>query len=231
MGFPNFEVQIKMNSFRFQALGQKIKRSIKSVWWSEQKILDFGSRHASIEMRDKLVSNYLPKPPGWVLDVGSNLGKTSNLLASHGHYVLGVECKHQEWARSCARARPGAAFMNKSVTPEMIKSSKGWDAILLLSVLHRIYAYEGPDSMIAVLAACGQRTNNILIEGSTRHARYANKKQLVPEFVDHDLESAKEWHRDIFRSALDSAWEEKHVEMLSCSSSEPYRLFFCLRRP
>lgn len=195
----------------------------------KKRFLDFASRHSNFSKRNDLVLKSLPPSPAWILDVGSNLGDTSNFLAKRGYYVLGVESGKEEWLRAKQKCEAGAAFMNVSVSAEFLDSGRDWDAILLLSVLHRIYAFEGADTMKGVLTACSHRTQNIVIEGSTRHARYTDKGQGAPNFCDLNVQSAKEWHETIFESTLNKSWRVVSSERLTCSAAEPERLFFHLQ--
>lgn len=193
-------------------------------------ILDFGSRHSSFHKRNDLVLRSLPLAPAWVLDIGSNLGDTSTFLANHGYYALGVESSHEEWSQSNKNSVAGAAFMKAEVSPMFIESGKEWDAICLLSVLHRVYAFQGLNVMIKLLTACSNRTKNIILEGSTRHARYTDKGQDEPNFIDLNVASAEEWHRYIFNTALDDCWNIVKIEYLKCSKKEPYRIFFHVQK-
>ena len=193
---------------------------------SFRRYLDFGSRHASFAARNECIAQGISKPHSWILDIGSNLGETSNFLASQGHFVVGVEKFEKEHQISCARAADGTAFMRTSVTPDFIGSTVHWDAILLLSVLHRIYAFEGEEFMRSVLRACGEKTNHLFIEGSTRCARYTDQGNPPPPFTDFDTADAERWHQSLFLSELGGGWQIPVAKVLAHSKSEPHRLFF-----
>lgn len=173
-----------------------------------------------------MIAAELSKPQSWILDIGSNIGQTSNFLASKGHFVVGVEKFEKEHRISCARSADGTAFMRTSVTPEFIRTTLQWDAILLLSVLHRIYAFEGEEFMRSVLRACGEKTNHLFIEGSTRCARYTDQGSPPPPFADFDTADAERWHQALFRAELGDGWQVSPAKVLAHSKSEPYRLFF-----
>ena len=191
-----------------------------------RRYLNFGSRHASFHGRNELIADGLPRAHCWILDVGTNIGQTANMLAGRGHYVVGVEKFAKEHQIACRNSVEGAAFMRASVTPELIRSSPTWDAILLLSVLHRSYAFEGEASMRTILNACGERKSHLFIEGSTRHKRYMDGGHPAPAFTDFDVEDATRWHHELFRDELGKGWTISPVKVLKHSKNEPYRLLF-----
>jgi SAM-dependent methyltransferase len=191
-----------------------------------RRYLNFGSRHASFDQRNRLMAKGLPKPHCWILDVGANIGQAANMLAGLGHYVVGVEKFAKEQQVACRNSEEGTAFMHASVTPDMIRSSPSWDAILLLSVLHRIYAFEGEAYMRAILNACGEKTSHLFIEGSTRHKRYMDGGHAAPAFADFDVDDAVRWHNELFRDELGVGWRIWPVTVLKHSKNEPHRLLF-----
>lgn len=191
-----------------------------------RRYLDFGSRHSSFDERNQLIASGICKQRSWILDIGSNLGETSNFLASKGHFVVGAEKFEKEHKIACARSASGTAYMRTSVTPEFVQSTVHWDAILLLSVLHRIYAFEGESFMRSVLRACGEKTDHLFIEGSTRRARYTDRGNSAPSFTDFDTADAERWHQEVLRSELGDRWQVSPARVLAHSKSEPHRLFF-----
>ena len=190
--------------------------------------LDFAAAHASFQERNNFILERLGTPPKWILDIGSNQGDTCNALGEHGHVALGVEMFREEWMHARENAHPHAAFLNVSASPEFIKSAPKWDAVLLLSVLHRVYAFSGKDEMLRLLKACGEKTDRLFIEGSTRHARYTDRGKQPPNFTDLNVESADAWHREMFLEALGAAWNVAQTATLPCSELEPYRILYCL---
>lgn len=203
-----------------------IGKGTKAKW----RLRSFGSKHASFLERNTMIADGMPKPMSWVLDIGSNLGDTSNFLAEKGHVVLGVEKFEKEYKTARENAHHHAAFLCSGATPEFVRSGVTWDAILLLSVLHRLYAFEGEDFMKDVLKACGEKSGHLFIEGSTRHQRYCDHGQPAPDFVDLDIEAADAWHQALFAEALGEGWQVPKVIKLDCSTDEPYRLFYHLQR-
>lgn len=197
---------------------------------SGRKALVFAKRHRSFAQRNAMILNALPKPGSWVLDVGANTGETSNYLAEHAHVVIGLEKMAPERRRALEGSRGLAGFLCADVTGDFIASGVDWDAILLLSVLHRIYAFAGEDQMKSVLAACGQRTKHLFIEGSTRHRRYNDQGQASPGFEDLNVDAARQWHQALFAEVLGPDWKIETETPLECSASEPFRLFYQLRR-
>ncbi len=190
----------------------------------------FGSKHSSFDQRNNLIANGLPKAGSWVLDVGSNMGETSNYLSDMGHIVLGLELMEKERQVASKNASKQSAFLQVGVSPEFIKGGLHWDAMLLLSVLHRVWSFEGEDFMRSVLTECGQKSDHIFIEGSTRHQRYVDNGQPAPGFPDLDVDASDQWHKELFMSTLGSEWSVSPVEKLACSSAEPFRLFYHLKR-
>ena len=197
---------------------------------SKGRLRSFGSKHASFERRNALILESLPKQQSWVLDVGSNLGDTSNYLAEEGHVVLGIEKMEPEYRRALAGANPMAAFLCTGATPAFMRSTVDWDAILLLSVLHRLYAFEDETFMRDVLFECGQKSAHLFIEGSTRHERYSDHGSPAPDFPDLDVAASDAWHQALFRDVLGNGWSVPEGVRLECSKAEPYRLFYHLQR-
>ena len=208
-----------------QEIGKSIARKLRK---KKRKPLDFAAAHTGFQQRNDFILERLGAPPKWVLDIGSNQGDTCNALGDRGHFALGVEMFREEWRHACANAHPHAAFLNVSASPEFIDSTPRWDAVLLLSVLHRVYAFSGKDEMLSLLSACGKKTDLIFVEGSTRHARYTDRGERPPKFADLDVESADDWHREVFLEALGSAWDIAHTAFLPCSEIEPNRILYSL---
>ncbi|MEM9351089.1 MAG: hypothetical protein AAGA47_12580 [Pseudomonadota bacterium] len=192
--------------------------------------LYFAKRHKSFEKRNSMILEGLPKPGSWILDVGSNTGETSNDMADAGHVAIGLEKMAPERKIALEGSRGLSGFLCTDVTGDFILGGVDWDAILLLSVLHRVFAFEGEDQMKSVLSACGQKTKKLFIEGSTRHARYNDQGQASPSFTDLDVESAKAWHSDLFKEVLGESWSVRKDVALECSKNEPFRLFYELER-
>ncbi|MEM1233887.1 MAG: hypothetical protein AAGH70_07145 [Pseudomonadota bacterium] len=177
-----------------------------------------------------MILNALPRESSWVLDVGSNTGETSTYLAEHAHVAIGLEKMAPERRIALERSHGLAGFLCADVTGDFIANGVDWDAILLLSVLHRIYAFEGEAQMKAVLSACGKKTKRLFIEGSTRHRRYNDQGQPSPDFEDLNVDAARDWHRALFSEILGEEWSIEKDVPLECSKSEPYRLFYQLSR-
>lgn len=192
------------------------------------KLLQYSLRHKSHNKRNQWILERLPPSPAWVLDIGSNTGETANLVASAGHYVLGCEMLKAETQRASQNASSGAAFMNTQIDPSFLAQMPNWETILLLSVLHRVYAHKGPQAMRETLRLCGEKTGVIFVEGATRHARYTDKDQLAPEFVDLDVDDCDRWHREVIRGALGESWSISDLVVLEQSELEPFRITYKL---
>lgn len=193
-------------------------------------MLNFDKKHSSFEQRNQLIADNLGDQPSWILDVGSNTGFTSRFLGDLGHYVLGVEKMKEEFAKSRKIAGDTSAFMRVGVSPEFFANSPQWGAILLLSVLHRIYAFDGEASMRDVLLQCGKKTDNLFVEGSTRHARYCDKGQPKPAFDNMNVESAEAWHENVFQDVLGDDWAVQSKHVLAHTKKEPFRILFHLKK-
>lgn len=193
-------------------------------------MLNFERKHASFEQRNQLIADNLPHPGSWVLDVGSNTGFTTRFLGDLGHFVLGVEKMEREYVNARKIAGPTSAFMHVDVTPQFFESSPRWSAILLLSVLHRIYAFDGEAAMRDVLRQCGEKTDALFIEGSTRHARYCDQGQPRPGFPNLDNAAAAAWHETLFAQTLGDTWEIKSQHLLEHTRKEKHRILFYLTK-
>lgn len=189
--------------------------------------LNFPSRHKGREARDASILRLIGSGPLWVLDVGSNMGVTSNLLANTGHKVIGVESGKGEIDFARANSASQAAFFNLLIDADFFRTSPKFNVILFLSVLHRIYAYSGLARMLEILSAAGEKAGLLIVEGAIRHKRYTDQGQPPPEFLDLDVEDAIRWHKAVFAKALPN-WTLDHIEHNVCSESEPYRVLFRL---
>lgn len=193
-------------------------------------MLNFQSKHASFEQRNQLIADRLPHTGSWILDVGSNTGFTTQFLGNLGHYALGVEKMEKEYATACGIAGQTSAFMHIGVSPAFFANSPDWSAILLLSVLHRIYAFDGEACMRDVLRQCGLKTETLFVEGSTRHARYRDQGQPSPPFADQDVDAATAWHERLFDEVLGDDWSVQSTHVLAHTKKEPHRILFHLTK-
>ena len=191
-------------------------------------LLRYSLRHKSHQERNQFILERLPQAPAWILDIGSNTGETSNFLASKGYYVLGCEIMKQEMQFAVQNASSGAAFMNTEINSPFLSQMPYWDAILLLSVLHRMYALSGPHTMRETLRLCGEKSGIIFLECSTRHARYTDMGQPPPAFSDLDVADCDRWHKELIKDSLGEAWSITDSVVLEQSEIEPYRITYKL---
>ena len=198
--------------------------------FKKQKTLDFASHHCQLRERNALIINSLGNESKWILDVGSNQGVTASALSRKGHFCLGLEMSKEEYKLSVRTADSRSAFMNMPVTAEIVEMMPKWDAVLLLSVLHRIYSLKGEEEMYQLLRAIGKKSNILFIEGSIRHARYIDHGEPPPNFIDLDVTSADSWHRKILWGSLGKEWIFVKATKFKCSKKEPYRLFYQLQK-
>ncbi|MEO9652465.1 MAG: hypothetical protein ABJ360_18035 [Roseobacter sp.] len=193
-------------------------------------MLKFQNKHASFETRNQLIADRLPHENSWVLDVGSNTGHTTKFLGGLGHFAIGVEKMEEEYKAARKIAGDTSAFLHAGVSPSFFANSPQWSAILLLSVLHRIYAFEGEPFMRSVLGECAKKTDDLFVEGSTRHARYKDQGQPAPDFVELDVTSADNWHEALFAQVLGAAWELQSKHVLEHTKKEPHRILYHLSK-
>lgn len=193
-------------------------------------MLKFQNKHASFEKRNSLIGDRLPPAPAWVLDVGSNTGFTTKYLGALGHYAIGIEKMKAEYKNAHNNAGETSAFLRADVSPAFFRHSPHWSAILLLSVLHRIYALDGEETMRSVFACCAEKTDVLFVEGSTRHARYTDQGQPAPDFVEHEIASAGAWHEALFNEVLGSNWQLESKHVLEHTKKEPHRILYHLTK-
>lgn len=191
--------------------------------------LNFAERHASLIERDALIVDFLGSTPKWICDVGANQGATSNALANCGHFILAFEMLNYEYKLASLRAHPRVGLFNQAITFETVNSLPKLDAILFLSVLHRIYAFQGEHKMKKIITAASLKCDEMFIEGSIRHERYIDGGGKAPGFSNLDSSSADLWHRNIFSECLGNRWKIVHQCYLECSASEPFRIFYYLK--
>ncbi|MGB0966702.1 MAG: hypothetical protein ACPGUX_00835 [Halocynthiibacter sp.] len=193
-------------------------------------MLEFQTKHKNFNERNQLIADSLPHDNSWVLDVGSNTGYTSRFLSDLGHFVLGVEKMEPEYKAAQEIQGPTTAFMNINASPEFFQNGPHWSAILLLSVLHRMYALEGEEFMRGALLECAHKTDNLFIEGSTSLKRYIGSKSPKPAFSHLDVESSDAWHREMFSEVLGDAWEVQSQNVLNHTEREPHRILYHIKK-
>ena len=217
--------------FTLPGIKQPLKRVVNLILKRKksQKILFYSKKHLQHAERNNFIAERI-QLKSWVLDIGSNTGETSNLIASRGSFCLGLEVMKGESQLAQQNAYPGAAFMLTKIDENIIREMPKWDVILMLSVAHRIYAFDGEQKMISVIRGCSEKANNIFFEASTRHARYTDQGQPAPSFEDLNVEECDEWHRTIFQTACGSDWEIVEKKVFNQSQKEPFRITYHLRK-
>jgi SAM-dependent methyltransferase len=187
-------------------------------------MLNFSHNHKGLEYRNKLILQNILSG-NTILDVGSNTGETSNFFYTNGFSVIGIEKSYNEFNYAVEHFGNKIKFINESLTKEFLKKHQHWDHVLLLSVIHRIFSQEGLPYVKQILKEISEKTNSIFVEGSIRHERYRGKSKCTPDFVNLNVESAVEWHLDLFNSALEN-FEIKFIQQIPCSEKEPFRILF-----
>lgn len=167
----------------------------------------FASR-MNLDDRWAYVSKALPAKPAWILDVGTNDCDTLFRLGRSGYCALGLEAFPLEMDRPLSK---GLAIMHLEVNPTVIESMPSFDAILLLSVFHRIYALQGPETAMNVLSSFSKKTRRLILEGASSHARYTDKGEAAPPFKDMDEISCIGWHMEIFQQATGNQFAVQHI--------------------
>jgi SAM-dependent methyltransferase len=190
----------------------------------------------------------MPEQGTWVLDVGANLGHTTELLSRLGWYVVGLEVSTEVYGRMLNEVAPtlsGGAVIRAQLGDTDWERVPRFDAVLLFSVLHRVWALQGEPACAAVLSGLGARSDLLFVESATRLARFMPPErptrvarvlqrlgapvEPVPTFMDNDWQSSAQWHLEYFREVLPS----HHAELLGrCNHTkkEPYRPVFMLSR-
>jgi len=228
-----------MLSERMMEAYRRIERAMgfgRSRQWLQRRLaaptakLDFSTEHRSFLLRNKMIRDALPERRCWILDVGSNTGETTRFLAASGHMVIGVEKFQEEYSEAVRKPQLGAGFLLAEVGSGFFEQAPSWDAILLLSVLHRIYASEGESVMRKVLEDCGKVAQNIFLEGSIRHSRYMDLGHEAPGFEDLQEASSFAWHKQLVDDCLGEDWKIIDYKSLPCTENEPVRLYFHLRK-
>ena len=191
---------------------------------------EFNKKHASFLTRNQMIADRLPREKSWVLDVGSNTGFTTKFIADQGHYALGIELMEAEFRTAMNIQKGTAAYMNTMASPEFFRNSPHWDAVLLLSVLHRIYATEGQETMEATLAECSQKTDNLFVECSTSQKRYTDNASPKPGFDHLNVDQAGAWNEEIFARVCGDGWAVQSKDVLPHTKREPFRILYHLKK-
>jgi hypothetical protein len=160
---------------------------------------DFPGRH-NLDARWELIENILPKESNWFLDIGSNNADTLKRLTAKGHFGVGLEVDKDAAAKTLP---DNAAMMITEVNAETFVRIPRFFGMFLLSVFHRIWALQGPDSAKDVLKAAGENSDFLIMEGCSRHARYTNKSTSpAPEFTDMNIQDSMEWHINLLTTLI-----------------------------
>ena len=184
------------------------------------------SQRMDLNKRWEYIARVLPPSPAWALDIGANDGDTLRRLANAGYYALGIEVMPIK----TIEILPGTAIMNLNITSEILAGMPRFDVIFFLSVLHRIYCLQGAEAAERTLTAASLKTDILIIEGSSSHARYKGKMNQRLAFTDMDLESCIDWHREFFNKSTGGRFSVAHIGTnYSLKSGEP-RPTFLLRR-
>lgn len=176
----------------------KLAKKIKRIFVKYR----FTQRH-DIEGRWKMIETLLPSSPHWFLDIGTNNGDTQKRLASKGHYALGLEVDRKATSPVMPR---NTAVMVTRVVPETFLRMPRFDCVIMLSVFHRIWALQDPETAKAILKAAASKAPMMIFEGCSRHARYTNNgKSPAPEFDDLNLEQSLKWHQSLLEEIIPGA--------------------------
>lgn len=204
---------------------------MKLRFWRKKKRIQFQEKHKGIEKRWQILSPYLPNKSSWLLDVGSNLGDTCNRASALGHYVVGLEPDEVIFRRALENKNKQTAFFQMGVDPELIKTMPNFDAIFLLSVIHRIWAINGQDVAEKCLQALIEKTDLIFIEGSMRHQRYEEFGNVPPSFESNNLDECIVWHKEWLKKLIpNDTWEIIELGYVPHTIKEPHRPLFLLRK-
>jgi SAM-dependent methyltransferase len=193
----------------------------------------FQEKHFGIEQRWSIISAHLPRHKSWILDVGSNLGDTARRAAEIGHIVVGVEVERHLVERAVRKIPDNVALMVGRADPPFFESMPPFGAVLLLSVIHRIWAVGGRSFAEECMRSCMQKTNLIIMEGAVRHRRYIDHGKDPPDFESNNLDAGIAWHLQWLRTLADSSrsWRIESVGHVPHSTKEPYRPLFVLSTP
>lgn len=191
--------------------------------------LEFQESHLGIEDRWLIISRHLPDQKSWILDVGSNLGDTAGRVAERGHIVIGVEAERHLVERAIKLVPPNVALMTGRVDPDFFRTMPRFDVVLLLSVLHRIWAVNGRRFAEECLTACIEKSDRVLIEGAVRHQRYTQYGEEAPGFESNNLDAAVAWHVQWLGGlAMSSSLTVNYLGHVAASAREPRRPLFLL---
>ena len=207
---------------------RRYRDKLRSILPKKRK-LEFQESYLGIEERWSIISRHLPVGKSWILDVGSNLGDTARRAAALGHVVVGVEAERHLVERAIKIVPPNVALMTGRVDPEFFRSMPHFDVVLLLSILHRLWAVHGRRYAEECLTASLEKTDRVLIEGAVRHQRYTQYGKEAPEFESNDLDAGIAWHLQWLKALAPSPdWTVKSIGSVSASEREPYRPLFLL---
>ncbi|WP_280565383.1 hypothetical protein, partial [Chromohalobacter sp. 48-RD10] len=154
-----------------------------------------------------------------------------NRISQIGFYSLGLEYDSNLVDKARLSAHKNARFEVAEVSPQYIQKMEHHDAILLLSVMHRIWALNGKEYAESCLTELSKKTENIYFEGSVGLQRYQGERKELPSFENNAIEKAVEWHRKWLKKHLtNGTWDVEYLGVVPHTSSEPYRILFSAKK-
>lgn len=206
-------------------------------WWGkaffrkELAVAQFQDKRQGMDERwqsiRKFVENKLEDPDNIILDVGSNLGDTVNRLTNLGFKAVGLEYDAALVKESRIRGHADSEFKVAEVNPDYINNLENYDIVLLLSVMHRMWALKSKAFAESCLKEFSKKTNNIYFEGALGLQRYLGNKREIPNFENNSVDGGSIWHKQWLKQNLtEGKWNINYLGVVPHTSSEPYRVLF-----
>jgi SAM-dependent methyltransferase len=202
--------------------GKRLVKRLRQVFADKSSYQQCRSPGEKFDLIEPILRRYSVKS---ILDVGCNAGYITRLAGQAGLFSVGIDI-HVDVLRVKApleRACLGEFELNRP----LVKRIPKFDAILLLSVVHQLIAFDGEKVARRLVRALARKARSVfLIEFAALNRKYGFRDSKA--FDDNDEGSVIQYAQHWLRSSLDN-WNVKYVGKCPETKQEPYRyLFACL---
>ncbi len=187
-------------------------------------------RIGGADERWELIRRELDEKDRSILDIGSNLGGMSQLVAAQGRFALGVEpdARLVRAARRRTRAAANIAFTQTAIDPDTVLMLPGFDVVFCLSVHHYWVSLYGEDTAWRIIAELLARARNkFFFEPASVKRKYGDSDL---DFQDLDREAIVEYNVKHLELVASSDQSIRVLGETPCRPKEPFRMMFLVER-
>ena len=187
-------------------------------------------RIGGVDQRWELIRPELDELDRSTLDIGSNLGGMSRLVAGEGHFVVGVEPSTSlvRSARQQARQLSNIAFAQTAIDPESVRKLPRFDVVFCFSVHHYWVPLYGEDTTWQIIGELVSRARNkFFFEPASVKRKYGGADL---DFEDLDREAIVEYNVKHLERVIAPDQRIRVLGETQCRPKEPFRMMFLVER-